>query len=327
LIRKWRRRKVSEEEEIPMIAAKPLSALELCEALRQGHAVDLATRLNRILRLDTAQDLLEVQAATPWLAIAAELRPGDARSRVRTTMPTVGDSIARNAAGPDGTPAVAHVASMALVTPEGELRRVSRERDAELFALTVGGQGLFGALYSVTLRIASLARAVERARQPVQLKLQPPPEMQQTLELLLPPQTVDAFMRETETRCNDWRMPLCSVSTRTTEHEEDTYLRWARSDYTEVTLGFAAPRGLGAAVRATQLRHELIDAAIGRGGSYQIASTTDATREHCERCYPELGEFLAEKRRFDPHERLVNPWYFRQRGLLERKACEVRWAN
>jgi FAD/FMN-containing dehydrogenase len=311
---------------MPMTDAKPLSALELCEALRHGHAVD-TSRLNRILRLDSAQGLLEVQAATPWLAIAAALRPGDARSRVHTTMPTVGQSIARNAAGPDGTPAVAHVASMALVTPEGELRRVSRERDAELFALTAGGQGLFGTLYSVTLRIDSLAQAVERALQPLQLKLQPPPERQQTLELLLPPQTVDAFMRETETRCEDWRMPLYSVTTRATQHEEDTYLRWARSDYREVTLGFAAPRGLGTAVRATQLRHELIDAAIALGGSFQIASTTEATREQSERCYPELREFLAEKRRFDPHERLVNTWYLHQRSLLERKPCEVRWAN
>src|SRR5581483_11450861 len=138
---------------------KPISAIELCDAVRSGRTLPEAC-LDRILRLDAMHGLLEVQGATPWQTIAAELRPGDARARVRTTMPTVGESIARNAAGPDGTPAVAHVACMALVTPEGELRRVSRERDAELFALTVGGQGLFGTLYSVTLKLASLARAV-----------------------------------------------------------------------------------------------------------------------------------------------------------------------
>src|SRR5690242_19789914 len=194
---------------MPMIDAKPLSALELCEALRQGHAVD-TRRLNRILRLDSAQGLLEVQAATPWLAIAAALRPGDARSRVRTTMPTVGESIARNAAGPDGTPAVAHVACMALVTPEGELRRVSRERDAELFALTVGGQGLFGTLYSVTLQLASLARAVERASAPEEITLRPQ-AASHTLELLLPPSTLGDFRKEIHARCNDWRVPLQSL--------------------------------------------------------------------------------------------------------------------
>src|SRR4051812_48290736 len=78
------------------------------------------------------------------------------RANVRTTMATVGESIARNAAGPDGTPAVNHVASLTVVTPDGELRRVSRQRSKDLFALIVGGYGLFGTVYSITLRIATL---------------------------------------------------------------------------------------------------------------------------------------------------------------------------
>ena len=85
--------------------------------------------------------------------------------------------------------------------------------------------------------------------------------------------------------------------------------------------------GLSASVRGAQLRHELIDAAIEAGGSFQIACTADATREQTEACYPQLKSFLAEKRRFDPQERLVNGWYLHQRGLLGRENCEVRWAN
>src|SRR5258708_12343099 len=117
-----------------MLAKTPMSALELCDAIRSGKTVD-TSRLNRILRLDPMHPLLEVQASTPWHVIAAELRPGDERANVRTTMPTVGESVCRNAAGPDGTPAVSHVASLALVTPEGELRRVTRQPDAQLFPL------------------------------------------------------------------------------------------------------------------------------------------------------------------------------------------------
>jgi FAD/FMN-containing dehydrogenase len=304
---------------------KPLSAMELCEAARTGKALDPA-RLNRILRLDAMHGLLEVQAATPWLAIAGELRPGDARARVRTTMSTVGASIERNAAGPDGTPAVAHVASIALVTPEGELRRASRERDAELFALTVGGQGLFGTIYSITLRIASLARAVERASAPEEITLQPQ-SATQALELLLPPSALDDFMKDLETRCHDWRTPLQSVVVRRTAPEGDTFLRWARREYAEVKLGFAQPNGLGAAVRAAQLSRELIDAAIAAGGSFQIACTANATRDQVQACYPQLADFIAHKRRFDPHERLVNDWYLHQRSLLARELCEVRWAS
>src|SRR5690348_16635757 len=140
---------------------RPISALELCEAVRTGQPIKL-NALDRILRIDESQGLVEVQAATAWRTIAAQLRPGDPGAQVWTTMPTVGESLARNAAGPDGRPAVAHVASLTLITPEGELRRVSRSRDAELFSLAVGGHDLFGTLYSVTLRIDSLGRAVEQ---------------------------------------------------------------------------------------------------------------------------------------------------------------------
>jgi len=72
-----------------MLATTPMSALELCDAIRSGKTFK-ACRLNRILGLDAMHGLLEVQASTPWHAIAAELRPGDERANVRTTMPTVG---------------------------------------------------------------------------------------------------------------------------------------------------------------------------------------------------------------------------------------------
>lgn len=304
---------------------KPVSAIELCDAVRSGKTLPGAG-LNRILRLDTVHGLLEVQAATPWQAIAAELRPGDARARVRTTMPTVGESIERNAAGPDGTPAVAHVACMALVTPEGELRRVSRERDAELFALAVGGQGLMGTIYSITLRLATLARAVERASDPEERTLHPE-RARCALALLLPPSTLGDFTKDLEARCNDRRTPLQSVAVRQTVQEEDTFLRWARRDYAELKLGFVPASGLGAAVRAAQLRRELIDAAIALGGSFHIACTPDATRTQLQACYPQLEEFIAHKRRFDPNERLVNGWYLHQRAVLAREACEVRFSS
>ena len=305
--------------------AAPLSAAELCEALRHGRGFD-PSRLSRILHVDAQRGLLEVQAATPWAAIAAALRPGDARAAgVRTTMATVGESVARNAAGPDGQPAVAHVHALTLITPEGELRRLSRNRDRELFSLAVGGYALFGAFYSVTLRIDSLERAVERASPPECLRLDAGRHRQRSLELLLPPERLESFVSDADARCNAWRVPLRSVELRRTAAEDDTFLRWASREFAEVKLGLAACEALGARVRARQLRRELIDAAIAAGGRFQIASTRDATREQAELCYPQLAAFLAHKRRFDPRERLTNDWYRHQRSLLAAEAGEVRW--
>ena len=302
--------------------ALPLSAHELRDAMRDAQRFD-ATRLDRVLRLEPARGEVEVQAHTPWQAIAAQLRPGDAQAAaVRTTMPTVGESIARNAAGPDGRPAVLHVEALALVTPDGQLRRASRHVNRQLFALVVGRQGLFGALYSVTLSLDSLARAVSEAN------IAPPaPRAADAIHLLVPPDRLDACIAEARARCHEWRIAIDALDVRRTLPEEDTFLRWARRDYAELSLRLPRACTLAHAVRLTQLRRELIDGAIAHGGGFPIDCTPEATRAQAEACYPQLKTFLAEKRRFDPAERWVNDWYRHHRGLLARAACAVRWAN
>lgn len=305
----------------------PLSALELAAAIRAAEPFD-ASRLDRVLRVDESHGLIEVQAATPWKMIAACLRPGDARAaNTQTTMMTVGESLEHNAAGPDGRPAVVHVESIAVVTPGGELRRASRTAQRELFALVAGGLGLFGALYSVTLDIGSLSRAVNDAAEPQVLSSEESGAEGRALRLLLPPDKLDAFLAEAQRRCDEWRMGLTRIELRRTLQEDDSFLRWARRDYAAVTLHLAQPPVLGVAVRATQLRRSLIDAAIAQGGSFAVSCTPEATRAQAEACYPQLPQFLAEKRRMDPCERVVTPWYRHYQRLFSGQACAVRWAN
>ena len=306
----------------------PLSALELSAAMRAALPYD-AKRLDRVLRVDERHGLVEVQAATPWKALAAALRPGDARSAsasVQTTLPTVGESLAHNAAGPDGRPAVTHVESITLVTPGGELRQASRTANRELFALAAGGQDLFGALYSVTLNIGSLQRAVNEAAAPEVIAAPPAGTPARPLRLLVPPDKVAAFLLEARRRCAEWRLPLAGVEMRRTAQEQDSFLRWARREYAAITLRLAQPPVLGVAVRTRQLRHSLIDAALEHGGSFPLSVTQEATRAQVETCYPQLREFLAQKRRIDPAERLTNFWYQHYRKLFS-PACEVRWAR
>ena len=310
-----------------MLAAPslPLSVQELSESVRLSRPID-AARLDRVLRLDTGRALVEVQAGVTWKTLAAQLRPGDAQAlELRTTRASIGESIAWNAAGPDGRPAVTHVESLTMVTPDGQLRRINRISNPALFGLVVGGQGLFGALYSATLRLESLARALSQA-EPVETL--PRPETgaaTRKLQLLVPPGDVEAFLRESRERCAEWRIPLESVRVRHIRQEEETFLCWAPRELAEVSLGLGTSATLGNTVRATQLRRELIDAAISRGGSFPIACTPEATRAQTKACYPQLASFLAEQRRIDPSEKMANAWSRHHRSLLEREECEVRW--
>lgn len=307
--------------------AFPISAHELSESVRQSRAFD-ASRLDRVLQLDVNRALVEVQAGATWKSLGARLRPDDPRARdVRTTRSTIGESIHWNAAGPDGRPAVTHVESLTLVTPDGQLRRVGRITNPALFGLVVGGQGLFGAIYSVTLRLESLARALNETESP---EVSPgarsggPTRM---LHLLVPPAKVEAFLGDARGRCTEWRVPIETLQLRRTRKEAETFLRWAQRDYAEIGVGIAERPTIGGAVRITQLRRELIDTAIAHGGGFPIACTPEATRAQTEICYPQLPGFLAEQRRLDPQEKMANAWLRHQRSLLGRQGCEVRWAR
>ena len=308
-----------------MPSQPPLSAMEVRDAVRGARPVD-AARLDRILRVDEEHGLIEVQIGTTWKSIAERLRPGDPRAEAAAsfTLSTVGESIACNAAGPDGRPAIVHVESLTLVAPEGELRRVTRLAHRELLALIVGGHDLFGTLYSITLRIDSLARAVDEA---TFLENLHPQGGLRRLQLLIPPESLPSFELEARRICGEWRVDIVRMDVRRTLAESESFLRWAQREYAQVNLRLAGWPTLGRGVRGTQLEQELIDAAIAVGGSFALSPDAPATRSQVERCYPQLGDFLAEKRRVDPAERLSNPWYRHYRSLLERGTCEVRFGD
>lgn len=303
-----------------------LSALDLREAVRHARPVNPA-RLDRVLRIDTGRGVAEVQASAAWASLGACLKPAARIAALWGGSPTIGESVAANMPGPDGRPAVAHVEALTLVTPEGELRRASRDANAELFALAIGGHGLFGTMYSVTLRLDSMARSAAEATPGATLALPSGAGATRTLQLLVPPESLERFLAEARARCAEWRIAIEGAQAQRTLAEGETVLRWARREYTALSLRLAQPAALGGAVRATQVRRELIDAAIAQGGSFPIACTPDATRAQAEACYPELRGFLADKRRLDPAERLVTPWYRHYRSLLARDACEVRWTR
>lgn len=302
--------------------AIPLSAHELRDAVRTARRFD-PVRLDRVLRLDEERGLLEVQASIPWTALAEPLGT-DLSGRIWDT-DRVAQAVDANAPLPDGSPIVAHIEALALVTPDGELRRASRSANGELFALAVGGRGLFGALYSVTLRLPALRRAATQPTTSEVLVIREDQRDGRRLELLLPPERLETFMAQARACCAEWRADINTVEVRRTSAESDTVLCWARREYAAVGLAPWTPQTLGGSVRSTQLRRELIDMAISLGGSFAIHGTPEATREQALACYPGLPTLLAEKRRIDPAERLSSPWYRHHRALLEQRSCEVRW--
>ena len=288
--------------------------------------------LDRVLRLDPAGDVLELQSGATWRALAdhaAHAVPELARFADDPWMPrTVGQSVAENAPGPDGCPLVAHVQTVALVTPDGLLRGTSRDTDSELFALTVGGYGAFGIPYSVTLRLSSLARSAANPARIETLDLQPAgTQPTDRLVLYVPPEHAEAMLGDARAQSHAWRVPIARIEVRCTQAEAQTRLRWACREYAALALHVHRPGGLGGSVRAFQFQRALIEAAVACGGSFLLSPKAPVAREHVLHCYPTLTTFLADRQRYDPNDRLTNDWTRHFRALLRRDTCEVRWSR
>jgi FAD/FMN-containing dehydrogenase len=320
-------------------AVRVRSADELRGALRRARAEALAldaSGLDRVLRLDCSRGTLEIQAAATWAALAQYVRPrGLALEAFASTCglpPTAGEAISRNSAGPDGHPLCRHVATLTLVTPDGELKRASRDFNPELFRLALGGHGIFGVLYSATLSLDSLARSASAASAPEELCVPLAPDasgVQQALDCMLPPSELEGYLGQVRELAAQWRIELRRVSVRRLlpEQENETALPWATREWAGVRLSFALRASLGASVRVEQVRRELLAAALERGGAFPICHPEHASRAQLERCYPALDAFLAEKRRADPGERLQNRWYLDVTRKLRGETCVVRWGK
>jgi len=313
------------------------SADDLRNALRhaRGHSLRLdGSGMDRVLHLDAKRGLLEVQAATPWAELARYLASRkiaiDAFAQAPGAQGTVGEAVAQAAAGPDGLPVSAHVAAITLFTPDGELRRADCKAQRELFRLALGGHGVIGVLYSITLSIESLLSSAAAAVAPVELRIQegpaaPAPEC--AIECLLPPAALDAYLEDVRMLAEERRFALHGITVRRYQAEAETGLCWASQAWAGVEVRFGSKTTLGAAVAAAEVRRALLNAALSHGGSFPIRDLRDATRGQLETCYPTVSAFLADKRRGDPAERLQNAWYRRLVATMRSEPCQVRWGS
>ena len=120
--------------------------------------------LNRVLSLDAERGLAQVEAGILWDGLVARLREMQqglpqrwsiVQKQTGADRLSIGVALAANGHGRglSYAPIVQDVESLELVDAEGVLRHCSRTENTELFGLAGGGYGLFGAIYSATLRL------------------------------------------------------------------------------------------------------------------------------------------------------------------------------
>ena len=136
-----------------------------------GVLIDIR-RLNQVLAFDATRGLIEVESGMQWPKLLAELASvqrghtrqwGFSQKQTGADRLTMGGCLSANVHGRGLTlpPFVSDVESFRLLVARGELVNCSRTENPELFRLVIGGYGLFGFIYSVTLRLVP-RRKIER---------------------------------------------------------------------------------------------------------------------------------------------------------------------
>jgi FAD/FMN-containing dehydrogenase len=131
--------------------------------------------LARVLAFDREAGTIEVEAGIEWpqlfAYLAGEQGPderqwGIVQKQTGADRLSIGGALAANVHGRVLTrpPMIGDVESFVLVGPDAEAVTCSRSENADLFRLAIGGYGLFGCIYSATLRLIPrqvLERVVE----------------------------------------------------------------------------------------------------------------------------------------------------------------------
>ncbi|MDP5135177.1 FAD-binding oxidoreductase [Rheinheimera baltica] len=129
-----------------------------------GVLLDLS-KLNQLQHFDAELGQVSVQAGIQWPDLMRKLHVmqhgcanpwGIRQKQTGADRLSIGGAIAANihGRGLDMAPFIADVVSFELVNADGELLHCSRQSNAELFRLVVGGYGLFGIVVTATLQLA-----------------------------------------------------------------------------------------------------------------------------------------------------------------------------
>jgi hypothetical protein len=388
-------------------------------------------KLNRVLSFDRERGLLEVESGAQWPQILEYLHESQrgepapwafAQKQSGADRLTIGGCLSANihGGGLALAPFVQDVESFKLLDAKGGLRNCSRTENPELFSLAIGGYGLFGVIYSATLRLVP-RRKLERVadarsaddlaesfatrvnegflygdfryaiderskdflREGVFVCYRPVPDDTPMLGLqrelgnrdwidlfhLAHTKKTEAFKRyagyylstsgqlywsdehqmnaypEDYHRVLDKRLQaenraseamteiLCERgslgrfmaevreylrrantgvlfgSVRLVEHDNETFLAWARKPYACVTFNLHVEHSIGGVIRGGDVLRRLIDFGLRHGGGYHPTYNRYALRRQVDACLPQMPEFLKLKLKYDPEEVFQSEWY------------------
>jgi FAD/FMN-containing dehydrogenase len=125
-------------------------------------------------------------------------------------------------------------------------------------------------------------------------------------EYFVPVQRLELFVPQMAAILNRHHVNVINVSIRHARQDPGTLLAWARSEVFAYVLYYKQGTSEVARREVAGWTRELIDAAIGNGGTYYLPYQIVATKAQFHAAYPNAEAFFQLKRRVDPSNKFRN---------------------
>jgi FAD/FMN-containing dehydrogenase len=135
------------------------------------------------------------------------------------------------------------------------------------------------------------------------------PGTEMITEVYVPRHALGALMSALASDFRRHDVQIIYGTIRLIEKDAESYLAWAKRDYACVVMNLHVdhtPQGIS---KSAEDFRRVIDRAIELDGSYFLTYHRWASRTQTEACYPQMADFLENKRRFDPDEIFQSDWY------------------
>jgi hypothetical protein len=126
-----------------------------------------------------------------------------------------------------------------------------------------------------------------------------------------------AFMEDARVTLRRHQANVIYGTVRVIEQDDESYLAWARDRFACIIFNLHLEHTPSAIEAGADALRDLIDLAIQHSGSYYLTYHRWARKDQVETCYPQMAEFLALKRRYDPDDVFQSNWYRHYRQMFE----------
>jgi hypothetical protein len=135
------------------------------------------------------------------------------------------------------------------------------------------------------------------------------------VEVYVPRNELIPFLEDARHLLSTSEVPLIYGTVRFIEQDRDSFLAWAKKRYACAIFTIHSSSEARALHKTGEVCRQLIRGGAKRGESFYLTYNRFATRGEIDLAYPQFGDFLSLKKKYDPMELFQSDWYRHYKAL------------